>query len=273
MSYQWLFDRPIAHRGLHDDKFPENSLPAYDEACKLNYNIEIDTHLTKDGHVVVHHDDNLKRICGYDKKICDCTLEEIKALRLCGTEYTVPTLKEVLDCVAGRTGILCEIKGLKPFDYSIAKGTIEAINGYDGPIALQSFNFGAVKYAKKRCDLPVGELCTWSSMDDTNYRWTPANFMGKMWICRYSHPDFISYNVKACDRKLPPNKYIVKWRHKLPILFWTIDTDEKLEDAQKYANNIIFEYLPLEKVEAAAGTFLPFECPEKRLPKNFGKKA
>ncbi len=272
MGFQWLFDRPIAHRGLHDEAFPENSLPAYDKAAQLNYNIEIDTHVTKDGYVVVHHDESLKRVCGVDKLIKNCTLEEIKAMRMLDTEYTVPTLKEVLDCVNGRTGILCEIKGVNPFDNTIAKKTIEVIDGYSGPIALQSFNFSAVQYAKRHCDLPVGELCTWSSLDDKKYRWAPVNFMGKMWICKFSKPDFIAYNVKACDRKLKPNKYIVKWANKLPILFWTIDTDERIEDAKKYANNIIFEYLPLEKVEAEVGNFMPFKCPEDKLPENYAPK-
>lgn len=271
MSFQWLFDRPIAHRGLHDDSFPENSLPAYAKAAELGYNIETDTHLTKDGQVVVHHDASLKRMCGVDKLIKDCTLQEIKQMRLGNTEYTVPTLKEMLDCVDGRTGILCEIKGINPFDNRIAKATIEVVKDYKGPLALQSFNFGAVKYAKKHCDLPVGELCTWASMDDKKYRWAPVNFMGKMWVCKFTHPDFISYNVKACDRSLKPNKYITKWAKKLPILFWTIDTEERLEDAQKYANNIIFEYLSLDKIEAAVGKYIPFACPEDKLPENFGK--
>ncbi len=271
MSFQWLFDRPIAHRGLHDELIPENSLPAYERACELHYNIEIDTHVTKDGFVVVHHDDSLKRMCGYDKKIKDCTLDEIKSQRLAGTEYTVPTLQEMLDCVKGRTGILCEIKGLNPFDNTIAKATVDIVKDYKGPIALQSFNFGAVKYAKKHCDLPVGELCTWSSLDDTNPRWRGANFMGKLSICKVSKPDFISYNVKACAPSLPENKYIVKWAKKLPVLFWTIDSDEKMETAKKYANNIIFEYLPLEKVEAEVGKYQPFACPEDRLPENYGK--
>lgn len=272
MGFQWLFDRPIAHRGLHDAQIPENSLPAYEKACELSYNIEIDTHLTKDGHVVVHHDDSLKRVCGYDKLIRDCTLDEIKAQKLSGTEHSVPTLKEVLDCVGGRTGILCEIKGINPFDKRIAKATLKTIKGYEGPIALQSFNFGAVKYCKKHCDLPTGELCTWSSLDGKKDRWAPVNFMGKMWVCKFTKPDFISYNVNACSRALSPNKYMDKWSKKLPVLFWTIDSQTKLEDCKQYANNIIFEYLPLDVIEQNVGTFAPFACPDDKLPQNYSAK-
>ena len=42
MNFQWLFDRPIAHRGLHDEQYPENSMPAYEQAIAHNFNIEID---------------------------------------------------------------------------------------------------------------------------------------------------------------------------------------------------------------------------------------
>ena len=63
MNFQWLFDRPIAHRGLHDEQYPENSMPAYEQAIAHDFNIEIDVHVSKDGEVVVFHDDNLKRVC------------------------------------------------------------------------------------------------------------------------------------------------------------------------------------------------------------------
>ena len=56
----------IAHRGLHglSENTPENSLEAYKKAVEFGYAIEIDIHLTKDGEVVVFHDDTLNRVCG-----------------------------------------------------------------------------------------------------------------------------------------------------------------------------------------------------------------
>ena len=57
--------RDYAHRGLHDSSrlIPENSMPAFREAVKQNLAIELDIHLTRDGKVVVFHDESLKRIC------------------------------------------------------------------------------------------------------------------------------------------------------------------------------------------------------------------
>lgn len=260
MNFEWLFSRPIAHRGLHDERYPENSIPAYRQAIEHGYNIEIDVHVTKDGEVVVFHDDNLKRVCGVDKKIKDCTIAELKTYRLKNTDYTIPTFDEFLACVDGKTGVLCEIKGLNPFDHSIEKATLKKLEGYEGNMALQSFNFGAVGYIRRHSDLPVGELCTWSSMDGKNQRWKPVNFMGKMWVCKFTKPTFIAYDVKAVDDSLPHNKWIEKWATKLPILFWTVNSEEKIDYARRYANNIIFEDMPLDVIEEAVGTFMPFKC-------------
>ena len=282
MGYQWLFDRPIAHRGLHDAESPENSLPAFQKAIDHGFNIEIDVHLTSDGHIVVFHDDNLKRVCGVDKPVRDCTLEELKTYRLKNTENQIPTFDEFLALVDGKVGVLCEIKGINPFDHSIAKATIERLKTYSGPIALQGFNFGDVAYARKRTNLPVGELCTWNALDNHTYRWFPCNFMGKLWVNKFTKPDFIAYDVRSTKteynlpqgkpRKYKENKYIVKWAKKKPILFWTIDSDENVELAKKYANNIIFEKIGAEKANDTVGKMKPFACPESALPQNLKRK-
>ncbi len=271
MNFQWLFDRPIAHRGLWDAQTPENSLPAYQKAIDANYNIEIDVHLTKDGHLVVFHDTNLKRVCGVDMVIAKHTLEEIKQYGLSGTEHKIPTIEEFLALVDGKTGILLEIKGINPFNKSIVKATIKALENYNGPIALQSFNFGAVGYARRHCNLPVGELCTWASFDGKKPRFFLTNFMGKIWVCKFTKPDFVSYDVKAASAKLSENKYIKKWANKLPIIFWTVINEETMEDAKAQANNIIFEYLPLDYVEEQVGKFMEFKCPVEKLPCNHSK--
>ncbi len=267
MNFQWLFDRPIAHRGLHNSEFPENSMPAYQNAISHNFNIEIDVHLSKDGRLVVFHDDNLKRVCGVDKKVKDCTLEELKSYGLAGTDHRMPTFEEFLQLVDGKVGILCEIKGVNPLNSSIVKATIEALTNYKGHIALQSFNCGAVKYALKHCDLPVGELLTWRSPDSKKARWFPATWMGKLWISNIIKPHFVAYDIYACNRNLSENKWLKKGATKCPVIVWTVNSEERIEDARKYANNIIFEKLDPEYVESCIGTFMPYKC--KKLPSEY----
>lgn len=89
-----------AHRGCSKE-YPENTLEAFEAAAKIEgiKGIELDVQLTKDGQVVVFHDENVKRVTDGDKNVQDYTLEELKELRVCpGTEResTIPTFEEVL---------------------------------------------------------------------------------------------------------------------------------------------------------------------------------
>lgn len=67
-----------AHRGLHGEEgIPENSMAAFKKAKGSGYGIELDVQMTKDGVMVVHHDYDLKRTCGVNKKIADLTYREL----------------------------------------------------------------------------------------------------------------------------------------------------------------------------------------------------
>ena len=67
-----------AHRGFHGEEgIPENSMAAFKKAKESGYGIELDVQLTKDGVMVVHHDYDLKRTCGVNKKIADLTYREL----------------------------------------------------------------------------------------------------------------------------------------------------------------------------------------------------
>ena len=62
----WLVEKYIAHRGLHDEESPENSLSAFEKAIQKGYVIELDIQQIADGNVVVFHDTSLSRMTGQD---------------------------------------------------------------------------------------------------------------------------------------------------------------------------------------------------------------
>lgn len=70
----------FAHRGLHteDKRVPENSLEAFRLAAEAGYGIELDVQLSKDGRVVVFHDDTLDRVCGVRGRVDDYKYDELK---------------------------------------------------------------------------------------------------------------------------------------------------------------------------------------------------
>ena len=59
-----FFGLLAAHRGLHSEGIPENSLPAFEKAADGGFGIELDVHASKDGVLVVHHDFDLYRMTG-----------------------------------------------------------------------------------------------------------------------------------------------------------------------------------------------------------------
>jgi len=118
--------RAFAHRGF-SGKFPENTLPAFRAARQAGSPyIECDVHMTRDGAVVVHHDDDLRRTCGRDECIADLDYAALAradagfTFSLDGNEFPfrgqgirVPTLSEVLSAAADCRFII-EIKQVKP---------------------------------------------------------------------------------------------------------------------------------------------------------------
>ena len=75
-----FYGRNFAHRGLHsrDRKVPENSLKAFELASAAGYGMELDVQLTRDGQVVVFHDDTLGRVCGVEGRVDDYTFAELQ---------------------------------------------------------------------------------------------------------------------------------------------------------------------------------------------------
>ena len=80
-THRWRGQR-FAHRGLHDRArgIVENTLPAFEAARDHGWGIELDIQFSKDMQVVVFHDDDLQRLCGDPRKVCQLTLAELQAL-------------------------------------------------------------------------------------------------------------------------------------------------------------------------------------------------
>ena len=125
----------MAHRG-YSDAAPENTIPAFEKAIDEGFTAaELDVQMTKDGQIVVFHDNNLKRITGVDRNIWDVTYDEIKNLDAgshFGKEYegvTIPTLAEVLSLCNDKLFLNIEIKR-NGHDEGIVEKTISDVMTY-----------------------------------------------------------------------------------------------------------------------------------------------
>lgn len=125
----------IAHRGA-SSYAPENTFAAYDKALAMGVNhIELDVQLTRDGHIVVIHDDTVDRTTNGQGSVEDFTLSELRALDAggwFGAEYKnepIRSLGETLEQYKGRLHFHIEIKQ-REIAGGLAKRTIDMARGY-----------------------------------------------------------------------------------------------------------------------------------------------
>ena len=157
-----------AHRG-YSEKYPENTMLAFRKAAEVGAEgIEIDVHLTKDGELVVMHDENTVRTTSTNALIKDLTLAEFKALdagHVKNGEFEFeapPTLREVFELLA-ETGMECNIE-IKSGVYEypgIERKVLNLIDefGLRDKIVISSFNHYTVcRFKELAPDVKCGFL-------------------------------------------------------------------------------------------------------------------
>jgi glycerophosphoryl diester phosphodiesterase len=247
----WLTARPIAHRGLHDPAAGviENTASAVIAAVSSNYAIEVDLQVTADGEAVVHHDDRLGRLTEGEARIDGMTAAELKDVRFRSTADRMMTLTNLLDLVAGRVGLLLELKSHFDGDPRLARRVAAALEHYPGPVAAMSFD--PVQMIALRDLLPalprgiVAERHPGPASPRKDGRakeqqrgpLTPRR-LGLTLAALSSRPHFLAYNVRDLPAMLP---LMARSLLGMPVLAWTVRTREEHDCARRWANQIIFE--------------------------------
>ena len=228
-----------AHRGLHNDQLPENSMAAFKAALEHGYGIELDLHLLRDGNLAVMHDSALKRTTGADGIIEDLTTAELKNYRLNGTEETIPTFQQVLELYDGKAPMVIELKPVKGNHAALTAKTVEMMAGYKGLYCMESFDPRVVFWLKKnRPDICRGQL--------TENHFAAKGKIPAMLKFALTHqllnfltmPDFVAY--KFADRKTVSN-FLVRKLWGIQGVTWTLKTMEEYNTAVKEGWIPIFE--------------------------------
>ena len=223
----------IAHRGLHDEKIPENSLTAFSEAAARGYAIENDIHITADGEIVVFHDHTLDRMCGVSGKIEEKTLAELKELSLKGTDEKIPTLKECLQTVDGKVPLLIEFKCEPGYCDKLCRAANEILKDYKGKYFIQSFNPQVPNWYKaNRKDVLRGQLAM--PYKGKNI----VKHLASAYLLNFgARPDFVAYDEREPKRI---SFVVQKLLGALPV-GWTFRSQEDLTEKKKLFKSYIFE--------------------------------
>ena len=236
-----LMTRPFAHRGYfcEEKHIPQNTLAAFSRAVQEGYGIELDVHLTADHRLAVIHDDYLMGLCGHDGVVEDMTLDELKKLRVQGSDQSIPTLREVLDTVGGKVPLLIEIKGLNVLP--LVPLVMQELQGYTGLYCIESFNPFHLRWLKKhRPDILRGQLACkngWQHAETLRLRF--RGFVAEKLLFNFiSRPDFIAYSY----RDVQTMAIRINQRFGAVLAGWTIRDENGLAESKaKGVQCFIFE--------------------------------
>jgi glycerophosphoryl diester phosphodiesterase len=107
-----LRPRTVGHRGA-SALAPENTLRSIELAIESGLDlVEVDVYLSRDGQVVVIHDEDLRRLAGRPEAVADLTAAELRRVDL-GQGQGVPRMAEVFDLARHRIGVYVELKGTR----------------------------------------------------------------------------------------------------------------------------------------------------------------
>ena len=233
-----------AHRGLHGNGVPENSMEAFRLALEHGFGIELDIHLMKDGNLAVIHDASLKRTAGVDVLIEDLTTEDLSKYPLEGTTETIPTFNQVLELYAGKAPLIIELKAERGNHAALTEAACKAMEGYNGAWCMESFDPRCVHWLKKnRPDVIRGQLTE-------NFLGNPKSKLP--WVLKFMltwqlenfliRPDFIAY--KFADRK-NLSVWLCEHLWKLQCVGWTLKSQQEQSQADAEGWISIFEgYIP-----------------------------
>lgn len=244
--------RRYAHRGLHcaAEGVPENSLTAFRRAVEAGYGIELDLHLTTDGKLAVFHDDTLDRVCGVSGRVEEKSYEELRQLRLLGTEEYIPLFEEVLEIVAGKIPMIVEVKYQKNYA-ALCEKMMEMLSAYSGEYCVESFHPFVILWMKKNAPAVArGLLADRYVEGEGGMKHNSLGTWGSQgllfnWLVQ---PDFIAYNYLTAPRTRTLSLTRRVWH--TPCVAWTVRQEEKEPMALQRFDSVIFEgYRPEVYIE------------------------
>jgi glycerophosphoryl diester phosphodiesterase len=202
----------IAHRGA-SQVAPENTLAALKKAVELGAEYaEVDVFQTKDGEIVLMHDEKLERTTNVKGKIWDFTREELKQLDAgswFGREFKgepIPTLHEAIQLVRGRMKLNIEIK-IKREEPEIAQKVLDLIRAeeFEKDCVITSFDRKTVEKIKQ-----IAPHIETGFIFDEDY---PAGVFEGSW------------DALCCDYRLVNKEFISKAReNRKKIYAWTVNS-------------------------------------------------
>ncbi len=225
-----VFLNGIAHRGLHNEKFTENGMKAFQNAIDHGVAFEFDIHLTKDKQLVVCHDENLKRTTGKEGIIEDLTLKEIKDNYRLLDGGEIPTLQEVFDLNKERVPMVIELKVFRKNYKELAAKSIEM--------------FKQIKDKKNALIISFDPRSLWPLKHE--------GFIRSLLVIKSDeYTWFFRHSVESVDLDMTlfEERRVKRYAKNHFTNVWTIDTEEKLKKYAPMVDTITYQFIDPEVVK------------------------
>ena len=229
-----------AHRGLHREGIPENSMAAFRAALEKGYGIELDIHLMRDGNLAVIHDSSLLRTAGADVRIEDLTAEDLENYRLEGTDEKIPLFREVMALYEGKAPMIVELKPVNNNHDTLAEAACEILKDYQGIYCMESFDPRCVSWLKKnRPEVIRGQLTENFVAHDKKLNPAIRFLLTHNLLNFATVPDFVAY--KFADRKDSITTALCRRAWDIQGVSWTIRSQADFDTAVQEGWLPIFE--------------------------------
>jgi glycerophosphoryl diester phosphodiesterase len=238
----WL-QRPIAHRGLHDEAkgIVENSASSVRAAMGAGFAIEVDLQCAADHMPVVFHDATLDRLTPETGPVAARSAEALTGITLHNSPDRILSLPTLLALVNGHVPLVLEVKSNWTRDGKFEANIANLLASYPGPVAVMSFDpYSLAAFRDMAPSLPRGLI---ADRFDDQHHWSHLTLwqrlaMRNLLTSAIAWPHFIAYDIKALPALAP---LIARTLFGLPLLTWTVRTKEERERALRYADAMIFE--------------------------------
>lgn len=226
--------RVFAHRG-YSGRYPENTMEAFRGALEAGADgIELDVQLTKDGQIVIIHDETLDRTTNGKGYVKDHTLAELKQLDASGKSLSgsgIPTFEEYCEWVKDTPLITnVELKTSIVYYEEIEEKTAAMVKAFhlEDRVIFSSFNHLSIVRMKELLpECPVGALVEHDDLQNAGYYCRKYGF-------EYYHPDgslFTRENSENCRQ------------YGIGVNVWTVNDLKMFENMAEWsADGIITNY-------------------------------
>lgn len=236
----------FAHRGLHDAAICENTLAAFEHACKVGVGIELDVQMTRDGEIVVFHDATLERLLGDSRTVAELTLAQLQEFVL-PDGNRIPRFAEVLSLVNGRVPLLVEVKNGSHIG-TLCRKILRHLRAYDGRYIVESFQPLVLLWLRVHArDVIRGQLVAAWEEYAKDYGGFLASVLSNLLCNVLARPDFVAYDQSGAARF---GLRMQKVFFHTPMAVWTVKSEADFSAAVQKGEMPIFEgFLPENEVK------------------------